>query len=110
MAMTTTPLYFASPIPQQSNSTNPHTFYFLPSRISIAKRSSLFVRLPPQLVAAVVVVETASAVVEVEPKKTAATPPNSLPLSPRDPRCSVAQGNRFLLILQLLRHNLNIIC
>ncbi|CAL5442614.1 unnamed protein product [Camellia sinensis] len=79
MAMTTTPLYFASPIPKQSNSTNPHTFSSLSSRISIAKRSSLSVRSPPQPAAAVVVAETASAFVEAEPKKTAATPPNSLP-------------------------------
>ncbi|GMQ05540.1 hypothetical protein CsSME_00050528 [Camellia sinensis var. sinensis] len=79
MAMTTTPLYFASPIPKQSNSTNPHTFSSLSSRISIAKRSSLSVRSPPQPAAAVVVAETASAVVEAEPKKTDASPPNSLP-------------------------------
>ncbi|XP_028057563.1 2-C-methyl-D-erythritol 2,4-cyclodiphosphate synthase, chloroplastic-like [Camellia sinensis] len=79
MAMTTTPLYFASPIPKQSYSTNPCTISSLSSHISIAKRLSLSVRLPPQPATAVVVAEIASAVVEVEPKKTAVTLPNSLP-------------------------------
>ncbi|GMP36788.1 hypothetical protein CsSME_00008797 [Camellia sinensis var. sinensis] len=83
MATTTTPLYFASSIPKQSYSTNPHTVSSLSSRISIAKRLSLSVRSPPQPAAAVVVAESASAVVEVEPKKTAATPSNSLPFRVR---------------------------